>query len=101
MVAGEPGGDDRAMNLLLSVAILFAVPAVLGLAIRRLGGSDGIGLIELVGAAVAPFIERAPSARAVPEPEFEPWRFDRPLARPSATPSADALERPERLPTAA
>jgi hypothetical protein len=54
-----------------SLALLF-VPVVPGLAIRRLGAGDGIGLGELFQTGV---VGTSPTV-AVPEPDFVPWEFD-------------------------
>jgi hypothetical protein len=79
VAAARPSADDPIMNNLVtaasSLALLF-VPVVPGLAIRRLGAGDGIGLGELFQAGTVGFVVGTSPTVAGPEPDFVPWRFD-------------------------
>jgi hypothetical protein len=80
MGAGRSIGHDHAMNpihLLVVVTLVSSLPV----AIRRIGGGDGIGLVELFENALSPLAAPGPQGHAVPEPEFVPWRFGEPQAR--------------------
>jgi hypothetical protein len=88
------------IHLLVVVTFVSSLPV----AIRRIGGGDGIGLVELFETALAPFVASGPQGHAVPEPEFVPWRLGEPRPAPRGAadvePAVAGAEDPE-LATAA
>jgi hypothetical protein len=99
MVAAEPSRDDPGMNA-LPILLLVVIPAALALATRRIGGSDGLGLVELFEVALSPFVG-APAAHAVPEPDFVAWRFEQPRTARTVAPRASLARSDGELSTAA
>jgi hypothetical protein len=101
MVAPVASPDDQAMNALVAILLIVAIPAALAFAIRRLAGGDGVGLVELFEAVLGPFVAPAPRSRAVPEPDFVPWRLETPRTPRNVTPRLAVLPSGEDLSTAA
>ena len=82
--------------------VLIGFPLAAIVAFRRIPADDGIGVAEILQAGFGPFVTAGAPARqhAIPEPDFEPFRFGQTSRAPAGAEKVVGVASEELAPAA-